>query len=146
MTDLDLGVIYSIKQFKDGENCKDRIKNFLREYEETPQEHKYDDRELFFVLVEVMKDYFETADNPRLDLYNFFDSLHLNNPFKWNTVSQQELVRNRVIEAIIGMFEMARVKCMDSEGHQQYVNGFRKMRMAYNPTNSSNSSESTSNS
>ena len=125
MTDLDLGIIYSIKHLNEGETCKERIKNFLYEYTDTPKEYPYSDSELYRILVETVKSYMETAESPRLDMYNFFDSLKVTNPFLGNP-EEQKLVREYVMNAMIGMLDMARVK-RDGE----YVNGFREMRKEY---------------
>lgn len=125
MTDLDLGIIYSIKHLNEGETCKERIKNFLYEYTDTPKEYPYSDTELYRILVETVKSYMETAESPRLDMYNFFDCLNVTNPFLGNP-EEQKLVREYVMNAMIGMLDMARVK-RDGE----YVNGFREMRKEY---------------
>lgn len=125
MTDLDLGIIYSIKHLNEGETCKERIKNFLYEYTDTPKEYPYSDSELYRILVETVKSYMETAESPRLDMYNFFDCLNVTNPFLGNP-EEQKLVREYVMNAMIGMLDMARVK-RDGE----YVNGFREMRKEY---------------
>lgn len=125
MTDLDLGIIYSIKHLNEGETCKERIKNFLYEYTDTPKEYPYSDSELYRILVETVKSYMETAESPRLDMYNFFDCLKVTNPFLGNP-EEQKLVREYVMNAMIGMLDMARVK-RDGE----YVNGFREMRKEY---------------
>ena len=125
MTDLDLGIIYSIKHLNEGETCKERIKNFLYEYTDTPKEYPYSDTELYRILVETVKSYMETAESPRLDMYNFFDCLKVTNPFLGNP-EEQKLVREYVMNAMIGMLDMARVK-RDGE----YVNGFREMRKEY---------------
>ena len=125
MTDLDLGIIYSIKPLNEGETCKERIKNFLYEYTDTPKEYPYSDSELYRILVETVKSYMETAESPRLDMYNFFDCLKVTNPFLGNP-EEQKLVREYVMNAMIGMLDMARVK-RDGE----YVNGFREMRKEY---------------
>ena len=125
MTDLDLGIIYSIKHLNEGETCKERIKNFLYEYTDTPKEYPYSDSELYRILVETVKSYMETAESPRLDMYNFFDCLKVRNPFLGNP-EEQKLVREYVMNAMIGMLDMARVK-RDGE----YVNGFREMRKEY---------------
>ena len=125
MTDLDLGIIYSIKHLNEGETCKERIKNFLYEYTDTPKEYPYSDSELYRILVETVKSYMETAESPRLDMYNFFDCLKVTNPFLGNP-EEQKLVREYVMNAMIGMLGMAIVK-RDGE----YVNGFREMRKEY---------------
>lgn len=125
MTDLDLGIIYSIKHLNEGETCKERIKNFLYKYTDTPKEYPYSDTELYRILVETVKSYMETAESPRLDMYNFFDCLNVTNPFLGNP-EEQKLVREYVMNAMIGMLDMARVK-RDGE----YVNGFREMRKEY---------------
>ena len=125
MTDLDLGIIYSIKDLNKGETCKERIKNFLYEYTDTPKEYPYSDTELYRILVETVKSYMETAESPRLDMYNFFDCLNVTNPFLGNP-EEQRIVREYVMNAMIGMLDMARVK-RDGE----YVNGFREMRKEY---------------
>ena len=125
MTDLDLGIIYSIKYLNKGETCKERIKNFLYEYTDTPKEYPYSDTELYRILVETVKSYMETAESPRLDMYNFFDCLKVTNPFLSNP-EEQRIVREYVMNAMIGMLDMARVK-RDGE----YVNGFREMRKEY---------------
>ena len=125
MTDLDLGIIYSIKHLNEGETCKERIKNFLYEYTDTPKEYPYSDTELYRILVETVKSYMETAESPRLDMYNFFDCLRVTNPLIGNP-EEQRIVREYVMNAMIGMLEMARVK-RDGE----YVNGFREMRKEY---------------
>ena len=125
MTDLDLGIIYSIKHLNEGETCKERIKNFLYEYTDTPKEYPYSDSELYRILVETVKSYMETAESPRLDMYNFFDCLKVTNPFLGNP-EEQRIVREYVMNAMIGMLDMARVK-RDGE----YVNGFREMRKEY---------------
>lgn len=125
MTDLDLGIIYSIKHLNEGETCKERIKNFLYEYTNTPKEYPYSDTELYQILVETVKSYMETAESPRLDMYNFFDCLNVTNPLIGNP-EEQKIVREYVMNAMIGMLEMARVK-RDGE----YVNGFREMRKEY---------------
>lgn len=125
MTDLDLGIIYSIKHLNEGETCKERIKNFLYEYTNTPKEYPYSDTELYQILVETVKSYMETAESPRLDMYNFFDCLKVTNPLIGNP-EEQKIVREYVMNAMIGMLEMARVK-RDGE----YVNGFREMRKEY---------------
>lgn len=125
MTDLDLGIIYSIKHLNEGETCKERIKNFLYEYTDTPKEYPYSDSELYRILVETVKSYMETAESPRLDMYNFFDCLKVTNPFLGNP-EEQKLVREYVMNAMIGMLDMARVK-RDGE----YVNGFREMKKEY---------------
>ena len=125
MTDLDLGIIYSIKHLNEGETCKERIKNFLYEYTDTPKEYPYSDTELYRILVETVKSYMEAAESPRLDMYNFFDCLKVTNPFLGNP-EEQKLVREYVMNAMIGMLDMARVK-RDGE----YVNGFREMRKEY---------------
>ena len=125
MTDLDLGIIYSIKHLNEGETCKERIKNFLYEYTDTPKEYPYSDSELYRILVETVKSYMETAESPRLDMYNFFDCLKVTNPFLGNP-EEQKLVREYVMNAMIGMLGMARVK-RDGE----YANGFREMRKEY---------------
>lgn len=125
MTDLDLGIIYSIKHLNEGETCKERIKNFLYEYTDTPKEYPYSDTELYRILVETVKSYMETAESPRLDMYNFFDCLKVTNPLIGNP-EEQKIVREYVMNAMIGMLEMARVK-RDGE----YVNGFREMRKEY---------------
>lgn len=125
MTDLDLGIIYSIKHLNEGETCKERIKNFLYKYTDTPKEYPYSDSELYRILVETVKSYMETAESPRLDMYNFFDCLNVTNPFLGNP-EEQKLVREYVMNAMIGMLDMARVK-RDGE----YVNGFREMRKEY---------------
>ena len=67
----------------------------------------------------------ETAESPRLDMYNFFDCLKVTNPFIGNP-EEQKIVREYVMNAMIGMLDMARVK-RDGE----YVNGFREMREDY---------------
>ena len=125
MTDLDLGIIYSIKHLNKGETCKERIKNFLYEYTDTPKEYPYSDSELYRILVETVKSYMETAESPRLDMYNFFDCLNVTNPFLGNP-EEQRIVREYVMNAMIGMLGMAIVK-RDGE----YVNGFREMRKEY---------------
>ena len=125
MTDLDLGIIYSIKHLNEGETCKERIKNFLYEYTDTPKEYPYSDTELYRILVETVKSYMETAESPRLDMYNFFDCLRVTNPLIGNP-EEQRIVREYVMNAMIGMLGMARVK-RDGE----YVNGFREMRKEY---------------
>ena len=125
MTDLDLGIIYSIKHLNEGETCKERIKNFLYEYTDTPKEYPYSDSELYRILVETVKSYMETAESPRLDMYNFFDCLRVTNPLIGNP-EEQRIVREYVMNAMIGMLDMARVK-RDGE----YVNGFREMRKEY---------------
>ena len=125
MTDLDLGIIYSIKHLNEGETCKERIKNFLYKYTDTPKEHPYSDPELYRILVETVKSYMETAESPRLDMYNFFDCLRVTNPLIGNP-EEQKIVREYVMSAMIGMLGMARVK-RDGE----YVNGFREMRKEY---------------
>ena len=125
MTDLDLGIIYSIKHLNEGETCKERIKNFLYKYTDTPKEHPYSDPELYRILVETVKSYMETAESPRLDMYNFFDCLKVTNPLIGNP-EEQKIVREYVRNAMIGMLDMARVK-RDGE----YVNGFREMRKEY---------------
>ena len=125
MTDLDLGIIYSIKHLNEGETCKERIKNFLHKYTDTPKEYPYSDTELYRILVETVKSYMETAESPRLDMYNFFDCLNVTNPLIGNP-EEQKIVREYVMNAMIGMLEMARVK-RDGE----YVNGFREMRKEY---------------
>ena len=125
MTDLDLGIIYSIKHLNEGETCKERIKNFLYEYTDTPKEYPYSDTELYRILVETVKSYMETAESPRLDMYNFFDCLRVTNPLIGNP-EEQKIVREYVMNAMIGMLDMARVK-RDGE----YVNGFREMRKEY---------------
>lgn len=125
MTDLDLGIIYSIKHLNEGETCKERIKNFLYEYTDTPKEYPYSDSELYRILVETVKSYMETAESPRLDMYNFFDCLRVTNPLIGNP-EEQKIVREYVMNAMIGMLGMARVK-RDGE----YVNGFREMRKEY---------------
>lgn len=125
MTDLNLGIIYSIKHLNEGETCKERIKNFLYEYTDTPKEYPYSDTELYRILVETVKSYMETAESPRLDMYNFFDCLNVTNPLIGNP-EEQKIVREYVMNAMIGMLEMARVK-RDGE----YVNGFREMRKEY---------------
>ena len=125
MTDLDLGIIYSIKHLNEGETCKERIKNFLYKYTDTPKEHPYSDPELYRILVETVKSYMETAESPRLDMYNFFDCLKVTNPLIGNP-EEQKIVREYVMNAMIGMLDMARVK-RDGE----YVNGFREMRKEY---------------
>ena len=125
MTDLDLGIIYSIKHLNEGETCKERIKNFLYEYTDTPKEYPYSDTELYRILVETVKSYMETAESPRLDMYNFFDCLKVTNPLIGNP-EEQKIVREYVMNAMIGMLDMARVK-RDGE----YVNGFREMRKEY---------------
>ena len=125
MTDLDLGIIYSIKHLNEGETCKERIKNFLHKYTDTPKEYPYSDTELYRILVETVKSYMETAESPRLDMYNFFDCLRVTNPLIGNP-EEQRSVREYVINAMIGMLDMARVK-RDGE----YVNGFREMREDY---------------
>ena len=125
MTDLDLGIIYSIKHLNEGETCKERIKNFLYKYTDTPKEHPYSDPELYRILVETVKSYMETAESPRLDMYNFFDCLKVTNPLIGNP-EEQKIVREHVMNAMIGMLDMARVK-RDGE----YVNGFREMRKEY---------------
>ena len=125
MTDLDLGIIYSIKHLNEGETCKERIKNFLYEYTDTPKEYPYSDSELYRILVETVKSYMETAESPRLDMYNFFDCLRVTNPLIGNP-EEQRIVREYVMNAMIGMLGMAIVK-RDGE----YVNGFREMRKEY---------------
>ena len=125
MTDLDLGIIYSIKHLNKGETCKERIKNFLYEYTDTPKEYPYSDSELYRILVETVKSYMETAESPRLDMYNFFDCLRVTNPLIGNP-EEQRIVREYVMNAMIGMLGMAIVK-RDGE----YVNGFREMRKEY---------------
>lgn len=125
MTDLDLGIIYSIKHLNEGETCKERIKNFLYKYTDTPKEYPYSDTELYRILVETVKSYMETAESPRLDMYNFFDCLRVTNPLIGNP-EEQKIVREYVMNAMIGMLDMARVK-RDGE----YVNGFREMRKEY---------------
>ena len=125
MTDLDLGIIYSIKHLNEGETCKERIKNFLYKYTDTPKEYPYSDTELYRILVETVKSYMETAESPRLDMYNFFDCLKVTNPLIGNP-EEQKIVREYVMNAMIGMLGMARVK-RDGE----YVNGFREMRKEY---------------
>ena len=125
MTDLDLGIIYSIKHLNEGETCKERIKNFLYEYTDTPKEYPYPDSELYRILVKTVKSYMEAAESPRLDMYNFFDCLRVTNPLIGNA-EEQRSVREYVMNAIIGMLGMAIVK-RDGE----YVNGFRKMRKEY---------------
>lgn len=89
MTDLDLGIIYSIKHLNEGETCKERIKNFLYKYTDTPKEHPYSDPELYRILVETVKSYMETAESPRLDMYNFFDCLKVTNPLIGNPEEQK---------------------------------------------------------
>lgn len=125
MTDLNLGIIYSIKHLNEGETCKERIKNFLYKYTDTPKEYPYSDTELYRILVETVKSYMETAESPRLDMYNFFDCLRVTNPLIGNP-EEQKIVREYVMNAMIGMLDMARVK-RDGE----YVNGFREMRKEY---------------
>lgn len=125
MTDLDLGIIYSIKHLNEGETCKERIKNFLYEYTDTPKEYPYSDTELYRILVETVKSYMEAAESPRLDMYNFFDCLRVTNPLIGNP-EEQRIVREYVMNAMIGMLGMAIVK-RDGE----YVNGFREMRKEY---------------
>jgi hypothetical protein len=125
MTDLDLGIIYSIKHLNEGETCKERIKNFLYKYTDTPKEYPYSDTELYRILVETVKSYMEAAESPRLDMYNFFDCLRVTNPLIGNP-EEQRIVREYVMNAMIGMLGMARVK-RDGE----YVNGFREMRKEY---------------
>lgn len=125
MTDLDLGIIYSIKHLNEGETCKERIKNFLYEYTDTPKEYPYSDSELYRILVETVKSYMEAAESPRLDMYNFFDCLRVTNPLIGNP-EEQRIVREYVMNAMIGMLGMAIVK-RDGE----YVNGFREMRKEY---------------
>ena len=125
MTDLNLGIIYSIKHFNEGETCKERIKNFLYEYTDTPKEYPYSDTELYRILVETVKSYMEAAESPRWDMYNFFDCLRVTNPLIGNP-EEQRIVREYVMNAMIGMLGMARVK-RDGE----YVNGFREMRKEY---------------
>ena len=125
MTDLDLGIIYSIKHLNEGETCKERIKNFLYEYTDTPKEYPYSDSELYRILMETVKSYMEAAESPRLDMYNFFDCLGVTNPLIGNP-EEQKIVREYVMNAMIGMLDMARVK-RDGE----YVNGFREMRKEY---------------
>lgn len=125
MTDLDLGIIYSIKHLNEGETCKERIKNFLYKYTDTPKEYPYSDTELYRILVETVKSYMEIAESPRLDMYNFFDCLRVTNPLIGNP-EEQKIVREYVMNAMIGMLGMARVK-RDGE----YVNGFREMRKEY---------------
>lgn len=125
MTDLNLGIIYSIKHLNEGETCKERIKNFLYKYTDTPKEYPYSDTELYRILVETVKSYMETAESPRLDMYNFFDCLRVTNPLIGNP-EEQKIVREYVMNAMIGMLGMAIVK-RDGE----YVNGFREMRKEY---------------
>lgn len=125
MTDLDLGIIYSIKHFDEEKSCKENIRDFLHKYTDTPKEYPYSDPELYRILVETVKSYMETAESPRLDMYNFFDSLKVTNPFIGNP-EEQKIVREYVMNAMIGMLDMARVK-RDGE----YVNGFREMRKDY---------------
>lgn len=125
MTDLDLGIIYSIKHFDEEKSCKENIRDFLHKYTDTPKEYPYSDPELYRILVETVKSYMETAESPRLDMYNFFDSLKVTNPFIGNP-EEQKIVREYVMNAMIGMLDMARVK-RDGE----YVNGFREMREDY---------------
>lgn len=125
MTDLDLGIIYSIKHLDEEKSCKENIKDFLHKYSDTPKEYPYSDPELYRILVETVKSYMETAESPRLDMYNFFDSLKVTNPFIGNP-EEQKIVREYVMNAMIGMLDMARVK-RDGE----YVNGFREMRKEY---------------
>ena len=67
----------------------------------------------------------ETAESPRLDMYNFFECLKVTNPLIGNP-EEQKIVREYVMNAMIGMLDMARVK-RDGE----YVNGFREMREDY---------------
>jgi hypothetical protein len=122
MTDLDLGIIYSIKHFDEEKSCKENIRDFLHKYTDTPKEYPYSDPELYRILVETVKSYMETAESPRLDMYNFFDSLKVTNPFIGNP-EEQKLVREYVMNAMIGMLDMAIVK---RDG--KYVNGFREMR------------------
>ena len=130
MTDLDLGIIYSIKHLNEGQSCKERIKNFLHKYSGTPKEYEYSDNELYRLLVDTVKNYMETAESPRLDMYNFFNSLKVTNPFLGNP-EEQELVREYVMNGMMGMLDMARVKRQDDKGVYQYVNGFREMREEY---------------
>ena len=125
MTDLDLGIIYSIKHLNESETCKERIKNFLHKYTDTPKEYPYSDTELYRILVETVKSYMGTAESPRLDMYNFFDCLRVTNPLIGNP-EEQRIVREYVMNAMIGMLGMAIVK-RDGE----YVNGFREMRKEY---------------
>lgn len=125
MTDLDLGIIYSIKHLDEEKSCKENIKDFLHKYTDTPKEYPYSDTELYRILVETVKSYMETAESPRLDMYNFFDCLKITNPFLGNP-EEQKLVREYVMNAMIGMLDMARVR-RDGE----YVNGFREMREDY---------------
>lgn len=130
MTDLDLGIIYSIKHLDEGQSCKERIKSFLHKYSGTPKEYEYSDNELYRILVETVKNYMATAESPRLDMYNFFDSLKVTNPFLWNP-DEQKLVREYIMNGIMGMLDMAHVKSKDENGVYQYVNGFREMREGY---------------
>lgn len=130
MTDLDLGIIYSIKHLDEGKSCKERIKDFLHKYSGTPKEYNYSDTQLYDILVGTVKSYMETAENPRLDIYNFFDSLKVTNPFL-GIPEEQKLVREYVMNGIMGMLDMAQVKCQDDKGDYQYINGFRDMRRDY---------------
>lgn len=130
MTDLDLGIIYSIKHLEEGQTCKERIKNFLHKYSGIPKEYEYSDSELYRILVETVKNYMATAESPRLDMYNFFDSLKVTNPFLGNP-DEQKLVREYIMNGMMGMLDMAHVKDKDDNGVYQYVNGFREMREDY---------------
>lgn len=125
MTDLDLGIIYSIKHFDEEKSCKENIRDFLHKYTDTPKEYPYSDPELYRILVETVKSYMETAESPRLDMYNFFDSLKVTNPFIGNP-EEQKIVREYVMNAMIGMLDMSIVR---RDG--KYVNGFREMREDY---------------
>ena len=89
MTDLDLGIIYSIKHFDEEKSCKENIRDFLHKYSDTPKEYPYSDPELYRILVETVKSYMETAESPRLDMYNFFDCLKVTNPFIGNPEEQR---------------------------------------------------------
>lgn len=125
MSDLDLGIIYAIKHLGEGDTCKERIKNFLRKYSGVPNEYEYSDEELYRILVETVKNYMGTTESPRLAMYDFFDCLKVTNPLIGNP-EEQKLVREYVMNGMMGMLEMAQVR---RDG--KYVNGFREMREDY---------------
>lgn len=125
MTDLDLGIIYSIKHFDEEKSCKENIRDFLHKYTDTPKEYPYSDPELYRILVETVKSYMETAESPHLDMYNFFDCLKVTNPLIGNP-EEQKIVREYVMNAMIGMLDMAQVR-----ENGEYVNGFREMKKEY---------------
>ena len=106
MTDLTMGIIYTIKQRGSNDS---RIQSYLRKYYDNLWE--YGREEIDKVLRECCADYISTADNPMAEIKRYFLNSNIFNSFR---IGEHD--------RMINFLQQTRIS-----NNREYINGFKEM-------------------